>query len=181
LSANPNGSNAFEIGAITQKVHLEPHKSVDVSLPVSQPEGSPGGNQYLVAIILPGTSMKGRKQNDRTFVTPQPIQIQNTPTPTPTPTTTPLPLTSFDGTYSGTYAGVVSQGYGTLSGALNFTVQNGIIIVTAPDPGAGAVDQTGSGAFLSSIEELLVGVKFVGNFVREPNVSVRPNHPWQAC
>jgi hypothetical protein len=54
LSANPNGRNAFEIGAITETVHLKPHKSVNVSLPVSLTGGSPGGNQYLVAIIQPG-------------------------------------------------------------------------------------------------------------------------------
>jgi hypothetical protein len=72
--------------------------------------------------------------------TPEP-----TPTPAPTPTPSPSPsVVQFDGRYEGSYGG-------DASGAVRFTVANGVITVTEPTSGTGTVASSGSASFGGSL------------------------------
>ena len=182
LSPNPDGSNAYSLGTVVQAVHLRPKKSTNVPLEVPLPANSPAGEQYLVAVVLPGGPIKGGSPAGLYLVTPQPILVKSlpspSPTPTPTPSPTPPPLASFDGKYSGTYQGVVSQAYGSVSGGVDVHRERWGHHRDGTRPGAGNVRDNGSTSFGSSLSDYLFVITFTGTFVREPNGTVVASGSW---
>jgi hypothetical protein len=64
--------------------------------------------------------------------------------------------TKFDGTYSGTFNGTMSSTAGAmgLSGPIAFTIQNGIVTITAPGSGTGSVTTAGQGTITCNVGTL---------------------------
>lgn len=70
----------------------------------------------------------------------------STPSPTPPP---PTSNTTFDGAYSGSYSGSATvDGYSaSVSGAVAFTIANGVLTMTVPGSGTGTVSASGGASF----------------------------------
>jgi hypothetical protein len=68
----------------------------------------------------------------------------------------------YDGSYHGMYSGSFASRPAT--GSVAFSVANGVITVTDPGQGAGAVDSSGAATFSGSLGVADVSCKFVGAF-----------------
>jgi hypothetical protein len=85
----------------------------------------------------------------------------------------------FDGSYSGSYSGTATfQGIvQNVSGAVAFTVTNGIISVTVPSSGSGALHANGDASFSTS-GGLLNGATFTGVFRGGPGKAASASGAW---
>jgi|SRR5690242_9321422 len=68
----------------------------------------------------------------------------------------------YDGSYNGMYTG--SFAGNPAMGSVAFSVANGVITVTDPGQGTGAVDSSGSAAFSGSLGLASITCKFTGAF-----------------
>jgi hypothetical protein len=68
----------------------------------------------------------------------------------------------YDGPYHGQYSGSFAGNPAT--GSVAFSVANGVITVTDPGQGAGAVDSSGSATFSGSLGVENITCKFTGTF-----------------
>jgi hypothetical protein len=68
----------------------------------------------------------------------------------------------YDGSYQGMYSGSFAGNPAT--GSVAFSVANGVITVTDPGQGTGAVDSSGSATFSGSIGMASITCKFTGAF-----------------
>lgn len=68
----------------------------------------------------------------------------------------------YDGSYQGMYSGSFARE--PVTGSVAFSVANGVITVTDPGQGAGAVDSSGSATFSGSLGVARVTCKFTGVF-----------------
>ena len=68
----------------------------------------------------------------------------------------------YDGSYHGKYSGSFAGNSAT--GSVAFSVANGVITVTDPGHGTGAVDSSGSATFSGSLGVENITCKFIGAF-----------------
>jgi len=85
----------------------------------------------------------------------------------------------FNGTYTGSYSGTASyDGFVVpVSGAVSFTVLNGVITVTAPEPGRGTLTAKGDASF-GTAGGALNGATFSGVFFAAPGKKPYASGSW---